>query len=166
MLKLYHNEKFIKTADYNNGLLEDSSISTLNNNNDDNSISYKKNIAIIKTISEEENISTSANVSMKDLSNLALVKEFCIIHEMICDTCSYAEDYFSIVMLTIVTISFLIILFNCYYILLFGFYQSTPITGEILGFMLFLFYQITIHLIGVLCVIEKSTSITEQVRIT
>lgn len=125
------------------------------------SIAAKDNnnaIADADNINGIEPIDTSTN----DTTN-SIINECCFIHEELCDICCVAEDYFSIVMLVIVTISFLIIVFNAYYVLMFGLRTKHKIDNEIMGFIIFLVYQQIIHALGLFVIIEKSTDVIEEV---
>lgn len=91
------------------------------------------------------------------------IRSACDIHEELCDACYIAEEYFSVVMLTIVTIGFLIIVFNAYYVLEVTFRQKGEIDPETLSFIIFLVYQMFIHGLGLLCIVQNSSAVFEEV---
>lgn len=85
------------------------------------------------------------------------------IHEELCDACYIAEEYFSVVMLTIITIGFLIIVFNAYYVLEVTFRHKGEIDSETMSFIIFLVYQMFIHGLGLICIVQNSSAVSEEV---
>ncbi|XP_058056706.1 putative gustatory receptor 28a [Anopheles bellator] len=59
----------------------------------------------------------ASTYSNNDKSMPDVVSTVAEIQDALCEACSYAQDYFTIQMLTIVTVVFLIVLFNSYYVL-------------------------------------------------
>lgn len=92
-----------------------------------------------------------------------IINEACNIHEELCDACFITEDYFSVVMLTIITIGFLIIVFNAYYVLEVAFRHNGNVDTETQSFIIFLVYQMFIHALGLLCIIQNSSGVIEEV---
>lgn len=68
-------------------------------------------------------------------------------------------------MLTIVGIGFLIIVFNLYYVMEIAFgaipeeYQD-----ESFKFLIFLIFQVAMNILGILCIIQSSCAISNEVR--
>ncbi|XP_035777498.1 putative gustatory receptor 28b [Anopheles albimanus] len=96
--------------------------------------------------------------SMKDV--VSTVAE---IQDALCEACSYAEDYFTIQMLTIVTIVFLIVVFNSYYVLdaLIGTNsQDTPFSKK--QFVLFFLCQTMVYGFGVFIIVYGSSSMLRE----
>lgn len=99
-----------------------------------------------------------------DEKTAEIVSEACNIHEELCDACYITEEYFSVVMLTIITIGFLIIVFNAYYVLEVAFRHNGNVDVETKSFIIFLVYQMFIHALGLLCIIQNSSAVIEEVR--
>lgn len=94
-----------------------------------------------------------------------IISEACSIHEELCDACYITEEYFSVVMLTIITIGFLIIVFNAYYVLEVAFRHNGNVDIETQSFIIFLVYQMFIHALGLVCIIQNSSGVIEEVRV-
>lgn len=85
------------------------------------------------------------------------------IHHALCDICDAAEKYFSLKMLTIITIAFLIIIFNSYYILeLLVTTKSQELTMSINDFVGFFSYQIVIYSMSIICIVQTSSGVVRQ----
>lgn len=97
-------------------------------------------------------------------TELTTIETACRIHEDLCDACYITEEYFSVVMLTIVTIGFLIIVFNAYYVLEVLFRHGGDIDAETMSFIVFLVYQMFIHGLGLVCIVQNSSAVLEEVR--
>lgn len=96
-------------------------------------------------------------------NELITIETACRIHEDLCDACFITEEYFSVVMLTIVTIGFLIIVFNAYYVLEVLFRHGGNIDTETMSFIVFLVYQMFIHGLGLLSIVQNSSAVFEEV---
>lgn len=70
-------------------------------------------------------------------------------------------------MLTIVGIGFLIIVFNLYYVMeiLFG-QVPAEFQEESYKFLIFLIFQVAMNIMGILCIIQSSCAISDEVRKT
>lgn len=90
---------------------------------------------------------------------LNTIETACRIHEDLCDACYITEEYFSIVMLTIVTIGFLIIVFNAYYVLEVLFRHGGQVDTDTISFIVFLVYQMFIHGLGLFCIVQNSSAV-------
>ncbi|XP_053691877.1 putative gustatory receptor 28a [Sabethes cyaneus] len=85
------------------------------------------------------------------------------IQDELCDACNSVQEYFKVQMLTIVTITFLIVVFNVYYILEIIFTKhmsTTPCTQ--FQFILFFGFQAMIHAFGVLKIIFVSSLAVQE----
>uniref|UniRef100_A0A336MT24 Gustatory receptor n=1 Tax=Culicoides sonorensis TaxID=179676 RepID=A0A336MT24_CULSO len=86
-------------------------------------------------------------------------------HHALCDICEAAEKYFSLKLLTIITIAFLIIIFNSYYILELLFKsdkQNSELMLGIYDFIAFFSYQIVVYWMAIICIVQISTSVQRQ----
>lgn len=92
-----------------------------------------------------------------------IIADLCRTHEKLCDTCYLAEQYFSHQMLTMVTIEFVLTLFN-FYFLFDVIYNKNPIPGIVPAefFAFFTFYTVitTGTLYGVL---RSAGSVSDEV---
>lgn len=102
-------------------------------------------------------------IPTSNASLLTTIETSCRIHEDLCDACYITEEYFSVVMLTIVTIGFLIIVFNAYYVLEMLLRHGGDIEVETLLFIMFLVYQMFIHGLGLVCIVQNSSAVQEEV---
>lgn len=94
-----------------------------------------------------------------------VVKDVCGIHDDLSDTCLLAEEYFALKMLTIVGIGFLIIVFNLYYVMEIAFGQiPAEFQNESYKFLIFLIFQVAMNILGILCIIQSSCAISDEVR--
>lgn len=114
--------------------------------------------------SNKENSEPSSTDLPAAQSEEEIIRSACDIHEELCDACYIAEEYFSVVMLTIITIGFLIIVFNAYYVLEVTFRNQGDIDSETLSFIIFLVYQMFIHGLGLICIVQNSSAVSEEVR--
>lgn len=105
----------------------------------------------------------SASVADSAQSEEDIIRSARDIHEELCDACYIAEEYFSVVMLTIITIGFLIIVFNAYYVLEVTFRHKGDLDPETMSFIIFLVYQMFIHGLGLLCIVQNSSAVSEEV---
>lgn len=88
----------------------------------------------------------------------------CHVHEYLCDAFYIAEDYYAIVMLMIVANSFLLIVFNSYYVLDSILQIGQPHIGnDELLFVAFLVYQAVIHALGLGFVVHSSSMVMLEV---
>lgn len=93
-----------------------------------------------------------------------VIKDVCSIHDDLCDTCFIAEEYFALKMLTIVGIGFLIIVFNLYYVMEIAFGQiPDEFQDESFKFLIFLIFQVGMNILGILCIIQSSCAISNEV---
>ncbi|EAT36880.1 AAEL011073-PA, partial [Aedes aegypti] len=129
------------------------------------SFDEKQNEVKIVKIQKPLNISSvfsNTNRYMPDVIN-----QVASIQSEISDACDHVEDYFKVQMLTIVTISFLISVFDSYYILETIFTNDstdTPFTK--VQFVTFFFCQGFIHVVGVLNIVYvNSLTIHENKQI-
>uniref|UniRef100_A0A8W7NZ65 Gustatory receptor n=1 Tax=Anopheles coluzzii TaxID=1518534 RepID=A0A8W7NZ65_ANOCL len=103
--------------------------------------------------------------SNNDKSMPDVVSTVAEIQDALCEACSYAEDYFTIQMLTIVTIVFLIIVFNSYYVLdaLLG---STSLDSPFSKgqFAMFFLCQAMVYGFGVFNIVYGSSSLRHQIH--
>lgn len=86
-------------------------------------------------------------------------------HHALCDICEVAEKYFTQKMLTIITIAFLIIIFNMYYILELIFVADNNNSDIMIGiydFIGFFLYQIIIFWSAIICIVHISSSVVKQ----
>lgn len=84
-------------------------------------------------------------------------------HHALCDICEASEKYFSLKMLTIITIAFLIIIFNTYYILELVLTTKTQILKtQMYDFIAFFSYQIIVYSMSILCIVQLSASVVRQ----
>uniref|UniRef100_A0A182U330 Gustatory receptor n=1 Tax=Anopheles melas TaxID=34690 RepID=A0A182U330_9DIPT len=101
--------------------------------------------------------------SNNDKSMPDVVSTVAEIQDALCEACSYAEDYFTIQMLTIVTIVFLIIVFNSYYVLdaLLG---STSLDSPFSKgqFAMFFLCQAMVYGFGVFNIVYGSSSLVQE----
>lgn len=115
---------------------------------------------------EKPDIVNTTNVPdtkmQSEKTELSTIETACRIHEDLCDACYITEEYFSIVMLTIVTIGFLIIVFNAYYVLEVLFRHGGLIDAETMSFIVFLVYQMFIHGLGLFCIVQNSSAVLEE----
>lgn len=130
----------------------------------------KKRLPIISSALPADIVDTSTNDTTSDQTSSALseeeiIRRACDIHEELCDACYIAEEYFSVVMLTIITIGFLIIVFNAYYVLEVTFRHKGEIDSETLSFIIFLVYQMFIHGLGLICIVQNSSAVSEEVNV-
>lgn len=105
----------------------------------------------------------SSSSDQNKTNELLTIETACRIHEDLCDACFITEEYFSVVMLTIVTIGFLIIVFNAYYVLEVLFRHGGNIDTETTSFIVFLVYQMFIHGLGLLSIVQNSSAVFEEV---
>ncbi|XP_063697716.1 putative gustatory receptor 28b [Culicoides brevitarsis] len=85
------------------------------------------------------------------------------IHHALADICEAAEKYFSLKMLTIITIAFVIIIFNSYYILELVVTSTTQkLTMGMYDFIGFFSYQIIIYSMSIICIVQTSSSVVQQ----
>lgn len=96
---------------------------------------------------------------------MSVLDETCRLHEDLCDTCFIIEQYFGIQMLTIVSIAFLVIVFNSYYVLevALGSGQYNKDIGN-KEFVVFFVYQMCMYVLAVLGIVQSSHSATTEVR--
>lgn len=96
---------------------------------------------------------------------MTVLDETCRLHEDLCDTCFIIEQYFGIQMLTIVSIAFLVIVFNSYYVLevALGSGQYNKKIGN-KEFVAFFVYQMCMYALAVLGIVQSSYSATTEVR--
>ncbi|XP_053691879.1 putative gustatory receptor 28b [Sabethes cyaneus] len=86
------------------------------------------------------------------------------IQDELCEACCCVEEYFKIQMLAIVTISFLIIVFDSYYILETVFTESyVHTTFSQIQFVVFFFCQAILHAIGVFKIVYFSSAAAKEV---
>lgn len=92
-----------------------------------------------------------------------IIAKLCLVHEELCDACYLAEEYFSYQMLTTVTIDFIGILFNVYFLLDVG-YKNTVIEDvDHVEFMAY-FIVYTVIMIGtVFAQLKSAESVTAEV---
>ncbi len=111
-------------------------------------------------------VGISSNFSTTNKDILTVLDETCRIHEDLCDTCYITEQYFGIQMLTIVSIAFLVIVFNSYYVLevALGNGQYNKNIGD-KEFVVFFVYQMCMYVLAVLAIVQSSHSATAEVRI-
>lgn len=110
-------------------------------------------------------VGMSSNFSDTKRDIMSVLDETCRIHEDLCDTCFITEQYFAIQMLTIVSIAFLVIVFNSYYVLevALGNGQYNKSIGGI-EFSVFFVYQLCMYALSVLSIVQSSHSATSEVR--
>lgn len=93
-----------------------------------------------------------------------IIQESMEIHHMICDAASTANKYFTYQLLTIISIAFLIIVFDAYYVLetLLGKSkrESKFKTGE---FVTFFSCQMVLYLIAIISIVEGSNRAIKKV---
>lgn len=118
---------------------------------------------IVETNTTNNAMPVAAANCLPTQSEEDIIRSACNIHEELCDACYIAEEYFSVVMLTIITIGFLIIVFNAYYVLEVTFRHTGEIDTETLSFIIFLVYQMFIHGLGLLCIVQNSSAVSEEV---
>lgn len=108
----------------------------------------------------------NSNFSSTDKDIISVLDETCRIHEDLCDTCFITEQYFAIQMLTIVSIAFLVIVFNSYYVLevALGNGQYNKSIGD-KEFVVFFVYQMCMYVLAVLGIVQSSHSATIEVKI-
>ncbi|XP_049288830.1 putative gustatory receptor 28b [Anopheles funestus] len=101
--------------------------------------------------------------SNNDKSMPDVVATVAEIQDALCEACSCAEDYFTIQMLTIVTIVFVIIVFNSYYVLdalLGSTSRDTPFSkGQ---FAMFFLCQAMVYGFGVFNIVYGSSSLVQE----
>lgn len=115
-----------------------------------------------KTFKDSPDHSTADLLAERKL--VEVVKDVCSIHDDLCDTCFIAEEYFSLKMLTIVGIGFLIIVFNLYYVMEIAFGQvPVEFQDESYKFLIFLIFQVCMNILGILCIIQSSCAISNEV---
>lgn len=84
-------------------------------------------------------------------------------HHALCDICEAAEKYFSMKMLSIIAIAFLIIIFNSYYILeLLVTTKTQELNTGIYDFVAFFSYQIIVYSMSIMCIVSTSSSVVKQ----
>lgn len=98
-------------------------------------------------------------------SELNVIESACRIHEDLCDACYITEGFFSMMMLTIVTFAFLIIVFNAYF--------AVDVASLILHdgakmysrhFWFYLAYQLFIHGLALSYIVQDSSDVLLEVR--
>lgn len=68
-------------------------------------------------------------------------------------------------MLTIVGIGFLIIVFNLYYVMEIAFGEiPDEFQEESFKFLIFLIFQVAMNILGILCIIQSSCAISNEVK--
>lgn len=80
------------------------------------------------------------------------------LHDRVCDTSNLAEQYFTVQILIIVSIAFVIVLFNSYYVLEALFTANDPTQNYFRKalFIIFFTYQIIMYSTGVLALVGVS----------
>lgn len=116
-----------------------------------------------KSFKESQDTSTTDLLAERKL--VEVIKDVCSIHDDLCDTCFIAEEYFALKMLTIVGIGFLIIVFNLYYVMEIAFGQiPDEFEDESYKFLIFLIFQVCMNILGILCIIQSSCAISNEVE--
>lgn len=113
----------------------------------------------------KKNCGISSIFSSEQKPLLETIESVAKIHDKICDACLIAEQYFTIQMLTIVTIGFIIIVFNLYYVLEACF--ENDYSGTHFGtveFVVFFTYQIAMYTTGIVCVCSVSSGASRAVN--
>uniref|UniRef100_A0A2M4APU6 Gustatory receptor n=1 Tax=Anopheles triannulatus TaxID=58253 RepID=A0A2M4APU6_9DIPT len=116
-----------------------------------------------QTIKIQRPLGIASIYSNNEKSMPEVVSTVAEIQDALCEACCYAEDYFTIQMLTIVTIVFLIIVFNSYYVLdaLIGnTSQDTPFSKQ--QFVLFFLCQTMVYGFGVISIVYGSSSMLRE----
>lgn len=87
------------------------------------------------------------------------------LHDRACDTSNLAEQYFTVQILIVVTIAFVIVLFNSYYVLEALFCNDDQGNDNIRKalFIIFFTYQILMYSVGVLGLVDVSSQTTRAV---
>ncbi|XP_049537189.1 putative gustatory receptor 28b [Anopheles darlingi] len=116
-----------------------------------------------QTIRIQRPLGIASVYSNNDKSMPDVVSALAEIQDALCEACSYAEEYFTIQMLTIVTIVFLIIVFNSYYVLdaLIG-TTSEDTAFSKKQFVLFFLCQTMVYGFGVFSIVYGSSSMLRE----
>lgn len=103
--------------------------------------------------------------SMVPNSHLEMIKFVMKTHDDLCDVSELLEEFFSLLMMVIVTICFTIIVFNAYYILeaIFGGSSQARNFG-LVEFITFFAYQGFEHAVILISVVYCSSSTAREVR--
>ncbi|XP_055633109.1 putative gustatory receptor 28b [Toxorhynchites rutilus septentrionalis] len=92
-----------------------------------------------------------------------VINQVAIIQGELCDACNGVEDYFSVQMLAIVTISFVISVFDSYYILetiIADSFTHWPFSKA--QFVAFFLYQAVVYVVGVIKIVYWSNSAVKE----
>ncbi|XP_065084333.1 putative gustatory receptor 28a [Ochlerotatus camptorhynchus] len=117
-------------------------------------LSYDEKMETVKVVKIQKPLGISSAFSNTNRYMPDVINRVASIQSEICDACDCVEDYFKVQMLTIVTISFLISVFNVYYILETIFADgSTDTPFSKLQFVAFFFCQGFIHIVGVVMIV-------------
>uniref|UniRef100_A0AAG5DT01 Gustatory receptor n=1 Tax=Anopheles atroparvus TaxID=41427 RepID=A0AAG5DT01_ANOAO len=126
-------------------------------------ISPQRRLSYWHAIKIQRPLGIASVYSNNDKTMPDVVSTVADIQDALCEACSYAEDYFTIQMLTIVTIVFVIVVFNAYYVLdaLIGSTsQDTPFSkGQ---FAVFFLGQATVYGFGVFNIVYGSSSLVRE----
>lgn len=126
-----------------------------------NGIAYKGSMNYIKS---KRMIGMNFNFSATKKDVMTVLDETCRIHEDLSDTVYITEQYFGIQMLTIVSIAFLVIVFNSYYVIevALGNGQYNKNIGD-KEFVVFFVYQMCMYVLAVLAIVQSSHSAASEV---
>ncbi|XP_029724995.2 putative gustatory receptor 28b isoform X2 [Aedes albopictus] len=125
-------------------------------------LSFDEKQEEVKVVKIQKPLNISSVFSNTNRYMPDVINQVASIQSEICDACDYVEDYFKVQMLTIVTISFLISVFDSYYVLETVFTdQSTDTPFSKLQFVTFFFCQGFMHVVGVINIVLV-TSLTIQ----
>ncbi|KAJ6640745.1 putative gustatory receptor 28b [Pseudolycoriella hygida] len=121
-----------------------------------NGVASKGSINYIKS---KRLVGMNASFFIIEKDVISVLDEACRIHEDLCDTCFITEQYFAVQMLTIVSIAFLVIVFNSYYVLevILGNGQYNKSIGD-KEFVIFFIYQMCMYTLAVLIIVQSSHS--------
>ena len=108
----------------------------------------------------------SSVYTSKSKSNLEMIEQLTKLHDKLCDTAKYVEEYFTIQMLAVISVVFLIIVFNLFYmleVLLCPNSESMDRHFQKWQFLLFFFLYSLKHSFAILGIVYTSCSVYSEV---
>ncbi|KAL9702578.1 hypothetical protein quinque_006096 [Culex quinquefasciatus] len=131
--------------------------------NDKQLAAYNEKQESVKVVRIRQPLGISSVFSNTNRYMPEVINRVANIQDELCDACNCVEEYFKVQMLAIVTISFLIAVFDSYYILETIFtdgHNNTPFSK--LQFVMFFLYQGAVHMIGVVKIVFVSNKAVKE----